>query len=213
MTNFEMLVHNNPEYKKIIAIATRIYMATSSTEISNGVTDLFAVVDNKPMEMKAIAFSITNAGVIAALSETAEEFIQLNPDMVDQLTHMIFSELRKVHTEMDTRGISQRDGFTASYLRDFEDSVRCAESPEAFERAMSKIRPHMDDTTGMGALIIRFLDTGLSEMLVKKAIPVYLKKTPEDKLTGDLFSLWGNLETLLGASAIVPDSFKIKGNE
>jgi hypothetical protein len=71
----------------------------------------------------------------------------------------------------------------------------------------------MDDKTGMGALIIRFLDTGLSEMLVKKAIPAYLNKTPKDKLTGDLFSLWGNLETLLGASTPIPDCFAIKGDE
>jgi hypothetical protein len=51
---------------------------------------------------------------------------------------MIISELKKNNAENGYRGISKNDGFTASYLRDFEDSVRCAENPERSELAYVK---------------------------------------------------------------------------
>lgn len=199
-----MNVIKHPEYSKLLAIATRINMATTSVEISNAVLDMLLALENKPMEARVLAYCYTDAALVAALSETAVKFAQDYPDKISELSHAIIVEWDKLQKELDTLPgyMDQTDCFSDPYLNDFDDEVSDAKTRDVFESVMSKIRPFMEDTTSMGLSAHKLDENALGAKLVNAVIPQYLTIFPEDKLTADQFNLWHYLESITGASTI-----------
>lgn len=206
---------NNPKYSKLLAIATRMNTSTTSAELSNCVLDLLNILEGKPFETRVVAYCYTDAALIATLCETAVQFAQDYPDKMSDFSRAIITEWERLQKELGTRPdyLKENSGFSASYLTEFGEEVCKSETLEAFECAMSKVRPYTTDTTSMGAFANKVVEKSLGKLIALRVIPEYLSAFPGDKLTADISNLYHNLDSLLGASTLISDCFMFKDDE
>lgn len=195
----------HPKHLPLFSLATRISEADSIEEIRNSLNAMIREIRGRPMETRLLACTFMLAALGADLLETAEQFAQVDSGNINELTRIVITERVTVQKQLDCHPAdSQITAGLVNDLHDIEDELRMVDTPTAFERVMTEVRPCMADG---GITAIRFVEKTLTTWIITNLIPCYLNAHPEDDLTDSRYKLWWLLDSLIESSTPYPQEW------